>query len=488
MPVLFSRCRQTVGIERVKRAPPRDSYLVPSTVWPYIRTINLSCCCVDGYVTAEDWAHYEPQESDVVCGPLASPDLLHALRNMPQLSTIVVKPCEFHVYGHGLAWSTLCHLFSLSQVSQLLLVGVHMCPKPPDVATLQLHATATLSCLEYFLYNIREQYALPSDAEALDRVLRSLHLSLETLSLPAEPTPMRTIPLLDWPRLRVLKLRGLRWSSPNLPVVTLFAGMTNLRVLVLELMDREGASGTALWPQGYPAIYPWPHLEELRVSHPDPDDELYAHLPRALHTLMLQTWPHQCIRRWQEVNYEPKDLRPCRPPASPSVLLRILQRCLSPHLRVLGVEYCADHGEASLLSCIAENFALLTTLELHRYLRNGDTDVPVLDIARSLAPLSVLRTLKVHLDFPEMPGPMLDRGDTRFWCLENPENFERRLRETATTFAQTLTQSLREVWYFQYNDFRLLWCIYGVVRFQVNGAARAEAVPLTNTVYETGWI
>ncbi|KAI0696489.1 hypothetical protein C8T65DRAFT_516121, partial [Cerioporus squamosus] len=213
----------------------------------------------------------------------------------------------------------------------------------------------------------RDPYSRSSEIEALDRVLRFLHPSLETLSLPAEPSPMETIASLDWPRLRELRLRGLRWTAPKLPIVGLFSRMTNLRVLSLELMEEEGASATALWPRGFPASYPWPYLENLSASHPDPEDEIYAHLPPTMQTLMLRSWPHQCIRSWQKVNYDPDTLRPYRPPPSPSTMLRVLQRCYTPHLCMLGVEYYSDYAEFSLLSHIASNFPLLTTLELHRY-------------------------------------------------------------------------------------------------------------------------
>ncbi len=300
---------------------------------------------------------------------------------MPHLSTVIVCPAASHAFGHGLLWETLCNLLSLPHLTRLVLDWVRMCPRPPDPSALQPQPSTTLSCLEYLLPNIRYQYSQPSEVKAVDRLLRFLHLSLETLSLPTEPSSMDTIiALLDWPRLRELKLRGLRWTSPDLPIIRLFAGMSNLRVLSLELMEQDGATGTALWPRGFTATYPWPYLDSLSVSHPDPDDEVYAHLPQTMQILMLRSWPHECIRRWQEVNYEPDQLRSYRSPTSPSALLRILRACYMPHLRNLGVEYCSDRSEVSLLSHVASNFPRLTSLELHRYRPDGDVDIPVVSL------------------------------------------------------------------------------------------------------------
>ncbi|TFK93791.1 hypothetical protein K466DRAFT_59188 [Polyporus arcularius HHB13444] len=373
MSVLFGHCRQDISI---LDALSPDSLMIPHTLWPHVRILKLCCSCIDGYFTVPDWANYTPQDSDVICGALASPNLHHVLQNMPHLSTVVVRPMHSHYFGHGLSWSTVCIFLSLPQLSRLVLDCVHICPRPPDAMELRLQPSTPVSCLDYLLPNVRDPYRLTSETEALDRLLRSLHTSLETLSLPTEPAPIDTISSLDWPRLCELKLRGLRWTT-TLPIVGLFAPMSNLRVLSLELMEREGTSATALWPPRFPASYPWPLLESLSVSHPDPEDEIYAHLPPTMRTLMLRAWPHQCIRRWQEVNYEPNRLRLHRPLPSPSILLRVLQRCDTPHLRMLGVEYFTDHAELPLLSHIASNFPRLTTLEFHRYRPHGDADIPV---------------------------------------------------------------------------------------------------------------
>ncbi|RDX46250.1 hypothetical protein OH76DRAFT_1465503 [Lentinus brumalis] len=486
MSMLFSHCKQDISIWD---ASSSDSHTIPSTLWPHVRTIKLCCRCIDGYFAVSDWDNYTPQDSDVICGALESPKLQYVLQNMPYLSAIVVRPIHSHWFGHGLSWDTLCGFLSLPQLSRLVLEHVHICPRPPDAAALQLQPCTPISSFEYLLPNIRDPYGRLSETEALDRVLRFLHHSLETLSLPAEPAPIITISSLDWPRLRELRLRGLRWTTPTLPIVGLFARMPNLRVLSLELMEGEGVSATALWPRGFPASYPWPYLESLSVSHPDPEDEIYAHLPPTLRTLMLQSWPHQCIRRWQEVNYEPDRLRSYSPPISSSTLLRVLQRCDSPDLRMLGVEYCSDYTEVSLLSHIASNFPRLTALEFHRYRPNGDAEIPVLDIARPLASLSALRILKVHLDFPRMNSSMLDRNkrEPRFWTERLPPAFERSLQSSAIEFAQVLGPRLQEVWHFVYQMFQLQWRRYEVIRVLGDGVTETRVTMQINRKYDTQW-
>ncbi|RPD61022.1 hypothetical protein L227DRAFT_73839 [Lentinus tigrinus ALCF2SS1-6] len=455
MPVLFGRCRQSLAREF------SDDSLVPCTLWPHIRTMTLSCRCFASLHLPDELAR---QDSNMICYALTIPSLYHALQNMPRLSEAVVRPEWVHKRGHGLTWETLCGLLSLPHLSHLVLDQVNVCPIPPDPEALPVNPCAPLTRLEYCLPNIRYPYSQPSEVDALDRILRSFHLSLETLSLPSEPAPLYTIPLLDWPRLRELRLRGIYWTSPHDPIVKLFACMHNLRVLTLELMEQESAtrSGIALWPSGTRASYPWPYLDSLSVSHPDPDDEIYAHLPSTMRTLVIRPWPHQCIRRGQEVSCVPEELRSYSPPPSPSVLLRILSRCYMPRLHTLGIEYRSDSTELSLLSHIASNFGLLKTLELHRYRSDGDMKIPMRNIARPLASLSNLRTLKIHLDLPGAPVPLYEHPMKRYFLYARglSAEFEDTLLKAATMLARMLGPSLQEIWQLLHHDFDMKWRIF----------------------------
>ncbi|RPD54378.1 hypothetical protein L226DRAFT_277658 [Lentinus tigrinus ALCF2SS1-7] len=217
---------------------------------------------------------------------------------MRRLLVVMIRPEKPHKDGHGLNWETLYGLLPLPHLSWLVLDRIHACPIPPDSAAAPLaNPHAPLTCLEYRLPNIRYPYSLSSEVDALDRMLRSFHLSLETLSLPSEPMLMHIVPLLDWPRLRELRLRGIHWTSPHDPIISLFACMYGLRVLSLELMEQASTSAIALWPRGFRASYPWPYLDSLSVSHPDPDDEIYEHLPSTMKTLELRPWSYLCIQQ-----------------------------------------------------------------------------------------------------------------------------------------------------------------------------------------------
>ena len=68
------------------------------------------------------------------------------------------------------------------------------------------------------------------------------------------------------------------------------------------------------------------------------------------------------------------------PLSTPHNLAEVLRKCCStdiPHLRALEIEYREDAGEPELLQLVAAQFPHLTTLEIHRFRREGREDVPV---------------------------------------------------------------------------------------------------------------
>lgn len=102
----------------------------------------------------------------------------------------------------------------------------------------------------------------------------------------------------SWPRLRHLVLRGSAWSELPEPFVAICARMLNLRLLGLKVNPtHHGAMPQALWPQGFPSSFPWPELERLTISYPDPTDIIYDHLPPSLRSLSLRCWTHIFIQR-----------------------------------------------------------------------------------------------------------------------------------------------------------------------------------------------
>ena len=102
-----------------------------------------------------NYMDYKPQYSDIVCGPLANPDLHHALHSMPCLSTVVVHCVYSHEFRHGITWETLCSLLSLPSLSRLALGRIWICPITLDAAALKLNPSSPLSCFEYALPSVR---------------------------------------------------------------------------------------------------------------------------------------------------------------------------------------------------------------------------------------------------------------------------------------------------------------------------------------------
>ncbi len=201
----------------------------------------------------------------------------------------------------------------------------------------------------------------------------SFHASLETLWLPADSAPIRTISQLDWPRLRELRLFGGRWTDPATPIISLFGHLSHLRLLVLELSEPQGVDARAVWPRGVAAVYPWPELRCLTLSHPSTDDSVYSHLPRTLERLALRQWEHGCMRAWLARRYDGSRLRPVFPLIEAEALACILHQVDAPELRGLEIEYRADDSEANLWREVVARFPHLVLLEIHRYHKTGTT-------------------------------------------------------------------------------------------------------------------
>ena len=75
------------------------------------------------------------------------------------------------------------------------------------------------------------------------------------------------------------------------------------------------------------------------------------------------------------------------------MLAEVLQKCSDlPHLRTLELEYREDAGEPELLQLVAATLPRLTTLEIHRFRRDGCKDVPVVSPLLSAPAESPLHT------------------------------------------------------------------------------------------------
>lgn len=399
-PILFASCYQHLG----KMLWFGDTHeILPSTLWPYVRSVDLPCpmsvthdgrcrtlelsCCCPAYSQKDLVEEVDP----LVCNAF---DTIHnALPTLPQLTTLHLR--VQYIETHGISWNTTRTILSLPHLRHLYIDGLYICPELLKTDNLDNSVVTPLTTFHYTLPHYRQPLNFPSELTVLDFLVRKLHTSLESLVLPVESAPIQTISSLHWPRLREFTLRGERWPDPAAPLVSLFSSMPLLRSLSLELSEKEDVREAMIWPTDVPATFPWPDLERLRVSHPDPADEVYSHVPPSLSTLALRAWPHECMRLHdlKRMHQSASRLggwknRWCNYPLStPRHLSQVLQKCDAPLLRNLELEYRADAEEPKLLQCVAAKFQHLTVLEIHRVRSEGGKDILVVSPVLSISSL-----------------------------------------------------------------------------------------------------
>lgn len=137
-----------------------------------------------------------------------------------------------------------------------------------------------------------------------------------------------------------------------------------------------------LWPPGIdmqPA-HILPALEELVVTYPSSQDQLYSCLSSCMRSLSIECFDMStsrvCPTTWYEMELLISGTRPKRQTPIPcaSELLAILARCRTPRIHTLRIEYYADHAEDELLSHIVAAFPGLEFLRLCRYRAEGDEE------------------------------------------------------------------------------------------------------------------
>ncbi|KAI0750238.1 hypothetical protein C8Q80DRAFT_1101356, partial [Daedaleopsis nitida] len=381
-PILFRACTQDIT-SRYDFA----HLFITREFWPHVRSLQLVCCCIDSDQTHYadfDVAERPGQERDIVCAAYRHPLIEEALRGMPHLSTLSLSACRVHNHGHGISSHFVSVALSLPQLRVLDVTKLYCSPKLPEGDSEHPHyaASPSLSAFKYELNPNRRPWRLPEEEMALDLLVRATCVSLETLSLPTEPAPVLTMSLLQWPRLRVLRLYGERWITPKTPIIILFANLPRLQELILNLSEPVGVDARAIWPPGITTSFPWPFLERLSISHPSADDVIYAHLPPTLRALSLRPWQHRCIQVRAERQFEARHLRPVFPLSEPSVITRILREIRKSHLTELEIEYQVDdvassQDEQDMLRTMVAQLPHLTSLEIHRCRSTMRGNVPV---------------------------------------------------------------------------------------------------------------
>ncbi|KAI1792110.1 hypothetical protein LXA43DRAFT_887974 [Ganoderma leucocontextum] len=403
-PFIFRKIHRTIGI-----TPPTPEFFIPPSLWSYIHHLTVLDWCLQR-VTGRDMIN-DPIDLPLpppgsphpyLCQVFIGPVIKHVLQQMPSLAKLSLRT-DIGVV-HGPVWTFLQFALSLPRLRELEMTGLTFCPVVLPTETLELEegACAPLTAFRYEAILTRDRrYALSVEKDALTLVLEHVHRTLATLALPSEPTPILLMSRCDWPNLRELKLRGMRWAEPRTPIVLLFANMPRLRSLALELVVPEDAIPEAIWPPGLPpdTAFPWPELEELTIANPDPDDELFVHLPPCLRTLALPSCPRKCVKEWLW-RYEPR--RQWFPHTyhvlSASNLLGVLARCPASRLNHLEIEYGADEKECDLLRQLAIAFSDLSSLTLYRYRRSEELVVRVVSLAFYLS-MTVLTE-----DYPTVGG------------------------------------------------------------------------------------
>lgn len=227
------------------------------------------------------------------------------------------------------------------------------------------------------MHHPREPWSFPLEVSALATILEKLCGTLETLALMTESAPLSVMAKLNWPCLRKMVFYGAPLAGPFIQACF---GMHSLRSLSLKINPGEHGMPPVVWSTSSTPTFPWPDLESLTVSYPDPRDEIYDYLPSTLRSLSLRCWHHQHRQLYlfrRDMAYRP--LRQCL--LTSSAMLSILRRCSMLTLEHLEVEYAADKEDDALLQYLVTAFPSLQSLKIHRYrfitVRDGEDEVPV---------------------------------------------------------------------------------------------------------------
>ncbi|KAM5544101.1 hypothetical protein V8D89_002287 [Ganoderma adspersum] len=294
--------------------------------------------------------------------------------------------------------------------------------------------------------------------------------------------PINALSVEPWPRLRELVLQGQLPEGLSSPFITLLSGMPKLRVLRLMFALPPGVDRLPVWPRGVETSFPWPELEELVLSFPNPYDQLYSSLPPCLSRLSLRCCPHHCVRERVD--------RPVwhSPIISASEMHQVLSRSPLPHLVHLQLEYRADDADGPLLRHVTAAFPGLLTLEVHRFRPEGVDDIPVAAIGEELGSLNRLHTLSLHLDPPDYPicCPDLRRIGTLQVVLTYAQidAADRMLQLQADILAPLLSRSVRLLRLVEWDTDGGLWRTYRISRADdADNVARARYDDACSTKY-----
>ena len=301
---------------------------------------------------------------------------------MPKLYALTIMRTS--IVEHGVRWSALRSLVALPQLHELNVRGLLISPREASIPDPHADTIAPISSIRYVLKDYRDRPRFHrTERDALASVLGAVSRTLETLEMPMDPVPFQTILNAHWPRLRELRLCGELSEHLPLPFIAILSGMPQLRVLSLDLAITPTTDHRPLWPPEFSTSYPWPELQELSVSFPHPEDQLYSNLPPTLSKLSLCCWPHvyEQSHPWYEwLTHPTEDLGWQQHVLTSSQTLKILSQCRVRHLTQFAVEYRAGAEDSDMLSHLAISFPQLQTLQLIRYRDPADPEIPVVSL------------------------------------------------------------------------------------------------------------
>ncbi|KAH9930632.1 uncharacterized protein B0H18DRAFT_930250 [Fomitopsis serialis] len=489
-PVLFRECTLKVYGPWNVIKPER---FLPASFRPYIQTLFLRDACPDQRRDDElDSPPLYHTDNHNLCGAMPGAPLGDRLRELPRLRSLRLTKHQNRYLTHGLPWNTLLAILSVPHLREFNIEDMQFCPVMHSDEQLIVDSLAPITTFHHRMWYPQEPFTFSCQTAALSAVLSKLCETLETLNLASEPAPVPIVSRFHWPRLRKLAYCGPLWSTLSTPFISLHSGMQDLRSLSLELDVTSGTNTQVLWPPGYDGSFPWPELEHLLISFPDPRDEVYDHLPSSLRALSLRCWPHIHVQQ-EPSDIDAVDDRPDHNALLGSTAIRsILRRCSLLDLDHLEIEYRADDEDDALLRQVAATFPRLTSLKIHRYRSafeiQEQRDVPMVSrhlpppgdnsslltyvlqehIAQMLAPLTRLRLLKIYLELactPRLKLGMMFRSPAEIWMYDTSDvrKFEVATQAMAGVFARHLSPSVREVILYSVSTSSPYWRVFDVI-------------------------
>ncbi|KAI0327872.1 hypothetical protein GY45DRAFT_1078608 [Cubamyces sp. BRFM 1775] len=381
---------------------------------------------------------------------------------MPSLQAITVDDLD-SMGGPGIPWDGIAALLSPPQLREfdLRITPNRGTPVPRDT----LFSIAPLTRLSFSIWDYRDHpRAQIGDVSLMEYVVSVVAPSLEYLSLPLDVAPIAEMAVLSWPRLRTLELKGDFVTDPVPAIIDVLSRMPQLRHLTMLRSQRSGSPRPVLWSSACTKVFPCPELETLCLSHLDPKDELYSHLPSTLRQLSLRCWPRHYLHQHGHDRKAMTRLEWQSQICTASEIYFALRRCslYSSALESLEIEYEEDKHEDLLLYSISELFPHLKTLVIYRYRRQDSPSIKAVAITRALFRLRALRVLRIHPDLAEAPHPLAD------FMLDSPPfifpAFEETLCEFANTLAKGLGPELRFVCLLFRERWTNLWIPFRIIR------------------------